>query len=209
MLIVGAGGYAKEVLEVVLELNFEKICFFEEEKYKKESHIFGKYLILNNDEDVKTLFLIDNRFVLGVGDPILRNKFLTKFMTLGGEPYNLISKSSSIGNFKVTFGKGICIMQNVIITTSVRIGDGVLININSTVGHDCVIGDFVIINPGVNISGNCRIDDHCVIGTNATLIPHISIGKRSIIGAGSVIIRNVESDLLIVGNPGKVKKKIR
>ena len=53
-----------------------------------------------------------------------------------------------------------------------------------------------------------EIEDFVKIGANVTVLPFIKIGKNSLIGAGTVITKDVPADSVIVGNPGKVIKKI-
>lgn len=40
------------------------------------------------------------------------------------------------------------------------------------------------------------------------ILPGVTIGDRSVIGAGSVVTKDVPSDVIAVGNPCKVLRKI-
>lgn len=52
------------------------------------------------------------------------------------------------------------------------------------------------------------IGDDVIIFSNVVISPGVSIGDRSVIAAGSVITRNIPSDCLAGGAPGKVIKEI-
>ncbi|MXQ72774.1 serine acetyltransferase [Clostridiaceae bacterium DONG20-135] len=86
----------------------------------------------------------------------------------------------------------------------------------------------VVIHRGVIIKDNVKIFQNVTIGTNlgeddemlapvignnviicagAKIIGHIEIGDNVIIGAGAVVLKNVDSDVIVAGNPAKVIKK--
>ncbi|HEY1308705.1 MAG TPA: acyltransferase [Vicinamibacterales bacterium] len=46
------------------------------------------------------------------------------------------------------------------------------------------------------------------IGSGATILSNVTIGERAIIGAGSVVTRDVPPDVIVVGNPARVLRRI-
>ncbi|MFI0427147.1 MAG: acetyltransferase [Flavobacterium sp.] len=210
MLIVGAKGFAKEVLEVLHQLNqIENLVFYDDVNNDIPDLLYNQFQVLRTKEIVADYFrTIDNRFTIGIGNPFLRNKLVDQFEQIGGVFTSTISPLAQIGHFGNTIGEGCNIMTGVIITNDIKIGQGVLINLNCTIGHDSKIGDFVELSPGVHISGNCTIGDYCNIGTNATILPKITIGKNVIVGAGSVVTKDVPDNCLVVGIPAVVKKEL-
>lgn len=207
MLIIGAKGFAKEVLEVLFQLNDLENVFFYDDVNAEIAMLYGKFKVLKNDDEALDYFRnIDNRFTVGIGNPILRKRLSDKFVGLGGKFESSISPFAKIGNFGNKIGNGCNIMTGSVITNDVELQDGVLINLNCTIGHDCVIGKFVEMSPGVHISGNCEIGEFTVLGTNATVLPKIKIGKNVIVGAGSVVTKDLPDNCLAVGVPAVIKK---
>ncbi len=210
MIIVGAKGFAKEVLEVLHQLNqLENIAFFDDVNTDLPAKLYNQFPIITNLVQAQNYFEnVENSFTIGIGNPILRKKLFDKFSGIGGNFSSVISPKATIGHYGNTFGNGCNIMTGTVITNDVEIGNGVLINLNCTVGHDCQIGNFVEMSPGVHISGNCTIGDYSVLGTNSTVLPKITIGKNVIVGAGSVVTKNVPDNSLVVGIPAIIKKEL-
>ena len=168
MLIIGAGGHAKEILDI-----FEKksetndLCFYDDISLNIPKLLYGKYRILRNINEATNFFLEDKRFILGIGNPQARNKIANKFGEIGGVLTSVISSNCIIGNHQVFLGQGLNIMHGVIITNDVNIGEGTLINANATVHHECSIGEYCEISPGCRITGNATIGNYCNIGANS------------------------------------------
>lgn len=207
MLIVGAGGLAKEILEIVHELNIENLYFFDDIN-ENNFYLYDKYTILKNDKDVLHIFSKNNLFTIGIGKPLLRKRMYDKFIFLGGKIISLISNKAHVGSFGTIIGEGAVILQGAIITNDVVVGKCVLLNPNTTVSHDVKIGNFVECSPGVCITGNVKIGDFTYIGTNATILPNINIGKNVTIGAGAVVTKDIPDNSLVVGIPARIIKKL-
>lgn len=210
MLVVGAKGYAKEVLELIKENDLlDNLVFYDDVNSDIGDKVFDTFPILKSYEDAKEYFMnIDNRFIIGIGNPIYRKMIYEKFVTIGGIPQSIIAKSAIIGSFDNQIDEATNIMQKVVITNSVSIGKGIIINQLSSIGHDVVISDFVEICPNVSISGNCFIGENTFIGTSSTILPKIKIGKNVIVAAGSVVTKDVPDNCMVAGIPAVIKKNI-
>lgn len=210
MLIIGAKGFAKEVLEVICQKNEnESLAFFDDVSVNMPDQLYDRYKVLKNIEKAAAYFSSnDKRFTLGLGGTIIRHKLSFRFSEIGGVFTSTISPYAHIGRFGNKIGNGVNIMTGTVITNDVSIGKGVLINLNCTVGHDAVLGDFVELSPGVHISGNCKVGDFTTIGTNATILPKLTIGKNVIIAAGSVVTKDIPDNVMVAGVPAVIKKEL-
>ena len=210
MLIIGAKGFAKEVLEVLHQLGqLQNIAFYDDINDNIGNSLYNNFPILKSQRAAEEFFLgKGNEFTLGMGDPLIRFKLYNKFINIGGIFTSTISPLAQIGHYANEIGEGCNIMTNTVITNEIKIGKGVLINICCTVGHDTVIEDFVELCPGVNISGNCIVGKYSFLGTNATVLPHVRIGENVRIGAGSVVTKDIPDNSLAFGIPAKVIKNL-
>ena len=205
--IIGAGGFGREVLMLIEQINqvnkqFEFIGFFDDNL--KKGAIINNYPVLGKIEDINSINY-DLGVVFAIGSPLIKKQIYLQINNQHIFYPILIHPNVQIGNF-VSIGEGSIITAGVIITSNISIGKHVILNLQSTVGHDAKIGDFCSFMPSVNISGEVIIKDLVYIGTGAIIINQKNIGTSAIIGAGAVIIKDVPDGATVVGNPGKVIK---
>tara|TARA_R110000744_G_scaffold336191_3_gene441515 strand:+ start:781 stop:1419 length:639 start_codon:yes stop_codon:yes gene_type:complete len=206
MLIVGAKGFAKEILEILIQNNL-KISLYDDINVN-EDLLYGKYEILHNMPHAER-FLKSNAglFTIGIGNPHLRLKLYKKFVNLGGIFTSTISMNSEIGSQDIYIGNGSNILSGAKISNSVTIGKGCIVYYNAVITHDCNIGEFVEISPSANVLGRVTIGDYTQVGANATILPDITIGNNVVVGAGAVVTKNVPDGVIVCGVPARIIKK--
>lgn len=207
VVILGAGGFAREVLWVFREANevnhqWEVLGFIDE---NPESH--GKMIcdlpILGDFEWLKNADKSVIKVVCGVGGPRTKKYFVEKAKGLGFKFCSVIHPDVRMSAY-VKIGNGTVITAGNIITTQVRIGNHVSLNLDCTLGHDDAIEDYCNIAPGVHISGNVTLKEGADIGTGAVILQGLTIGKWSIIGAGAAVIDDISDNVTAVGIPARV-----
>lgn len=210
MLIVGAKGFAKEVLEVLHRLNqLENLVFYDDLNDGLTEKLFGQFPVLTTIREASNYFkTVDDHFTIGIGNPFLRKKLYDTFISIGGVFSSTISPSADIGSFDVQIGVGSNVLSGAVFSNSTVLGKGCVVYYNSIITHDCKIGDFVEISPGVTLLGRCSIDSYSQIGANTTILPDVKIGENVIIGAGSVVTKNIRDNCLAVGVPAKIIKEL-
>lgn len=213
LLIFGAGGFAREVLQVALDLAFAERA---DDRIAWEPVGFAVDAAYANDKEVHGLPVLatetalcrypDAWVVVAVGAPALRRRVVNALHgRIGRRWATLVHPSSWIGR-QVQLGLGSVVCAGCQITTDIRIGEHAHVNLGCTIGHDTQLGSFVTLNPGVNVSGNVTLSEGVEVGTGSILIPHVNVGAWAIIGAGSVVTRTLQSDTTAVGAPAKVIK---
>jgi|SRR3989344_9340685 len=145
-----------------------------------------------------------------------------------------IGKSTQIWNFVNLYGCKIgenCIIGSFVeIQNGVKIGDRVKVESHSficegvTIENEVFIGHHVTFTndkypKSVNKKGKLMgrsdwepletiVRKNASIGSNATILGGITIGENSIIGAGSVVTKSVPDNVIVLGNPAKLIRKI-
>jgi sugar O-acyltransferase (sialic acid O-acetyltransferase NeuD family) len=204
--IFGAGGFGREVLMLINQINkisneWNIIGFFDDDKRKGED--INGYKILGGINEINSL---DNEtyLILAIGKPEIKKLILNKIENNLIKYPILIHPNVSIENNQfLEIGKGTIITSGCILTVNIKIGEHVLLNLMCTVGHDTNIGNYCSFMPSVNISGEVHIKDSVYVGTGVQIINQIQVGSNSIIGAGAVVSKSLPSNCTAVGIPAK------
>ncbi len=208
MIVIGAGGHAKEVLEILhVDKRIGNVHFFDEITAAKTC--LGSFPVISSDEEVIELLKKDTAFISAISGTAEKEKLVNRFKKLGGVYQSVISSTAVIGHFEVCLENGLNVMQNVFISNYVQIGEGSLLNYGSSIHHDCRIGRYSEISPKAQLLGGVTVGDYVFIGAGAIILPKVNIGSRSIIAAGAVVTVDVPEDVLVGGIPGKIIKKLK
>ena len=206
MLIIGAGGLAKQFLEVLVQSEITgQTVFFDDVNYKVKGRLYDVPVYCTEADAVTHFKKLGNQFLVAVASPYVKEMLIKRFEKIGGTLVNLISPFSHVSKINTRIDTA-NILTGSIIENGVSIGRGVLINIGSFITHDSVIGDYTEICPGVRISGECSIGSYCRIGTGTIILPKIKIGNNVIAAAGSVITKDIPDNSMVAGVPAAVKK---
>jgi sugar O-acyltransferase (sialic acid O-acetyltransferase NeuD family) len=204
MIIVGAGGHARELLEVLLDNAYQpEITFYDDQT--GNNTLLHTYRILHSLEEVLAQWQ-GRDFCVGIGNPQVRQKFFELFSSAGFIPQSILSCRAAIGKY-ADLGIGLNVMPFSSITNLVKIGKGTLIHSYCSIHHDVEVGQFCEISPGARVLGGGTIGDLTRIGTNAVVLPKVKIGSNCCIGAGAVVTKDVPDNETFVGVPAKKVEK--
>jgi len=210
MLIIGAKGFAKEVLEILHQNGkTEHLCFYDDVNCNTPVKLYGQFPVLKSQHEARDYFeKISPYFTLGIGNPQLRFKLYNKFTDMGGLFSSTISKTAEMGSYGVEISEGCNILGGAKISNDVKIGSGTMIYYNSIITHDVSIGPFCEISPDVKLLGRSKVGDFVQIGAGAVIFPDVEIGSHAIIAAGSVVRKNVPANVMVAGVPAVIKKDL-
>ncbi len=196
MLIIGAGGHAKEVLDIIIN-QYKNIAFLDN-TLSQPTTLFDQFKVFNN---IRLIPDTINKYVLGVGMPKLRKELSEVACNEGLKRIGIRSARSQYGNFDVKIHPTVDVMDFVSISSSVTIGEGTLLNRFCNIHHDVRIGTNCEIAPGAHILGRVKVGNNVFIGAGAIILPNIIIADNACVGAGAVVTKNVGKGVTIVGNP--------
>lgn len=198
IVIVGAGGFGREVFALIDKDIFEVAGFIDN---VNDTRLPAP--VLGDDSIIPYLKSRQISHVcIAIGNMQVRRKLFDIVRKAGLLLPSVIHKSATVLT-SIPTGKGIIAYPGVIVMNDCSIGEGVLLNSGVTLGHDVSIGDFSNINPGAHVAGHVKIGQNTMIGIGASIRENINIGNRVIAGAGSVIINNVPDDTIVYGVPAK------
>ena len=202
IVIIGAGGFGREVKWLIDEINevnrqWNFLGFIDDN--------LNKGTIVNDSIVIGDLAWLHERnlnVVCAIGDPNVKKTVLDQLTNSENKYPVLIHPDVRMSKF-IDIGEGTIICSGCILTVNIKIGKHVIINLDSTVGHDATIGDFSTILPSVNISGHVNIEELVSIGTGAKIIQELRVGRNTIIGAGAIVTKDIPQNVVAVGMPAK------
>ena len=172
VVIIGAGGHAKVIADIIKKSGDEIIGFLDDNK-KKGTNIIKEYKVLGDFNNRFPLAIAnsDYEFIIAIGDNKKREEIShspnLKF-------YTAIHPSAQMG-LDVEIQEGTVIMANACINSSAKIGKHCIINTGAIIEHDNIIEDFVHISPNVALGGTVKIGKSTHVGIGSTIKNNITI----------------------------------
>jgi len=208
IVIVGAGGFGREVKTLIDDINKVNPTYefkgYYDDGIKKGTlingfEVLGEVSELNNVSSTLSV-------VIALGTPNIKRKVINQLSNPHLNYPTLIHPSVICSDDFVLIGKGCIICAGNILTCNIEVQDFVILNLMCTVGHDTFIKNYASIMPSVNISGEVTIQESVYIGTGAKIVNQVEIGENSVVGAGAVVSKSLPPNCTAVGIPAKVIK---
>lgn len=206
LVVVGAGGFARETLDVVEAAEearpgtWQVVGLVSEVASDHGRDVHG-HRVLGGLEALGPLG--GASFVVAIGATPVRRRLAEAVESLGLVPATVTHPRATLTR-RCAVAPGGILTAGIVLTNAIEIGRHALLNLNCTVGHDARLGDFVTVYPGVHLSGGVAIGEGSEIGTGAVVLPRVTIGAWSVVGAGAVVTADVAPNSVVVGVPGKV-----
>lgn len=206
VIIVGDGGHAKIIIDILQEMDYYNILgVTSKEKDKKQ--FFG-LPVLGNDDVLEDYFKKGMKNIaIGIGgfkDNKLREVIFNKYLSKGFNIINAIHPKSIIAKSTI-MGKGVVIFPGVILNPEVKLGNNVIIATGSTIDHETIIEDHCLISAGVTIGADTKIGEETLCALGSKIISAVSIGNKCLIAAGAVVVSDIEANSKVFGVPAKEK----
>ncbi len=198
VLIVGASGHGREVLDVVVACGHEVAGFADDGEPDRDllarlgvSLLGGREVVASHAGSV----------VLGIGESAVRARMADALAgTRWASP--MVHPLASLGR-DVDLADGSVVAAGARLTTHIVLGPHCYVGPNATVGHDAVLGACVTVLPGATVSGAVTLDGGVVIGTGANVRQGVHVGHGAVVGAGAVVLDDVGPGTTVVGVPAR------
>ena len=202
LVIYGAGGFGREVMDVARRVNerhprWDGILFLDDRIVNPT--IYGAE-VLSLSQAVERFGNARIEAVIATGEPHVRKALREKLeaakvrLATVIDDTTVVSPSSEIS-------AGVVVLPGCYVSSSAKIGVNVAVVAGSMIGHDTVIGDDTVISGHVNIGGCSSIGSQSYVGMGVQIKDQTRIGSSSIIGMGSVIYKDIPDDVVALGNP--------
>lgn len=182
---------------------------------EKEKMLSGQLYDANFDEAlikdrIKCKTLCHQYNSLSPDKTIERQNLIRQILGKTGENFLIEQNFWCDYGYNIEIGENFYINHNCVILDCAKVtfGDNVFIAPNCgfyTAGHPL---DYETRNKGLEFAKPIKVGNNVWIGGNVIVLPGVEIGDNSVIGAGSVVTKSIPSNVVAVGNPCKVLRKI-
>lgn len=187
VIIIGAGGHARVVADIVRRAGDKVLGFLDD-----NAPALGKISDYVNYPDA--------HFVIGIGNAALRRRIAG--LLEGVHWHTAIHPTAVIGE-NVQIGQGTVVMANAVVNPGAKIGGHCILNTGSIVEHDNRIENYVHISVGAKLAGTVTIGENTWVGIGAVVSNNLTVCADCMIGAGAVVVKNIEQPGTYVGVPAR------
>jgi UDP-perosamine 4-acetyltransferase len=204
IVVVGAGGHAKVVIECLRAEGWQVIGCTDVDPTPR--HCAG-VPVIGTDEILRAIRQDVSYAFCALGDNCLRERRGDDLIALGFEVPAVCGPGCHVSP-SARLGRGVAVLPGAVINVESTMGDFAVINTNASIDHDGVIGRGAHIGPGAMLAGNVVVGDRSFVATGSSVIPRMRIGADTLIGAGSVVVSDIPGKVVAYGNPARVQRRL-
>ena len=207
VVIVGAGGFARETAETIHALHardgsVELRGFLDDDPSLRGRTLVGG-TVLGPVDDI--VLHPDAAVVVAVGRPdaYATRRDLVSRLGLPPDRYaTLVHPDSSLGS-SCRVGPGTVVLAQVVLTADVVLGSHVAVMPQVVLTHDVEVGDHATLASGVRLGGGVHVGSGAYVASGSCVREGCRIGPWAMVGMGSLVTRDVPPERLWFGSPAR------
>ena len=204
IIIVGAGGFGRELLQWIKDINEKKLTWeiagFIDDNLNALDDVECDYKVIGTIQDWEPKE--DEEFALALGSPELKRKIVGILKAKGAKFATVIHPTAIVTDF-AEYGEGFIMFPYSKLSVNSEVGDFVTL-LSTGIGHDTYVGDYTVISANCNIVRNVRIGQDVFLAAGVCIAQDVVIGDGAYLGIGSVILKDVAPGAKMFGNPARV-----
>ncbi len=200
LLLVGAGGLAREVLAA----GITGVTGILDDDVALHGTTIGGVTVLG---PVALAAQRDEQLLLCIGPSTARRSVARRLAELGvgdDRSATFVARSARIGSSS-DVGAGSILLDGVVVTADATIGRHVVVMPHCTITHDDVLDDFATLAAGVSLGGGVRVGEAAYLGMNCSVRQRLEVGADATVGMGAVVLEHVPAGQTWVGVPARQK----
>ncbi|MEM6560648.1 MAG: acetyltransferase [Planctomycetota bacterium] len=205
IVIVGAGGHGKVVLDIVRAAGrYKPVGFVDADERARD---VGGLPVLG---DIRALPKLAANGVTGciiaIGGGHVRRSYAEEARDANLELVNAVHPAANVSP-TATLGVNVVVAAGATVCTEATLADSVIVNTNAVVDHECRVDVAAHIAPGALLAGRVTVGVEAFVGMGAKVIQCLSIGERATVGAGAVVVHDVPAGVTVLGVPARRKSQ--
>ena len=183
--IVGAGGYGRTALDVLIAAGSEAwILGFYDDAHKALAEKIRGFPILGDIAMLKSMLSVETvQVIVAITTNIDRLRVANSIRALGGQFTTAVHPTAYVSE-EATIGGG-CV-----------VAAGAVVHPNSTVGSHCYLGPHSLVDRDVQVGAGAWVSAGATLGTGARVGARSLLGQNSGVGRKAVVGDDVEVGML-------------
>ncbi|MER6565476.1 acetyltransferase [Streptomyces sp. NPDC001093] len=203
LLIVGAGGFARETAQAVRDAGECRLLGHLDDNPALHGTEVDSVPVLGGCDLVHDL--PDAGVVVCVGNPrdYAARARLVRRLGLSANRYATVIHPTAAVSATCEVGPGSVLLAHCVLTAAVRVGAHVAVMPQVVLTHDDVVEDCATLASGVRLGGGVRLERGAYVGSGALVREGTTVGAWSLIGMGSSVLGDVPPGEVWVGSPAR------
>lgn len=203
LVIVGAGGHGREVLDVVEAVNRRaptwRLLGFVSDRMEDGRLLDRNTPVLGG---VEVLDVHGAEHVVAIGDTVIRHRVSSQTDRMGPAAAPLVHPDASISP-GAELEVGSVVFAGVRVGRDTRIGRHSHLNLNALCGPGAVVGDHAFLGQGAIIESHAKLGEGVFVGSNAWVVSGCHVDRWAVIGAGAIVADHVQAGQVVAGDPAR------
>jgi len=207
LILIGAGGFARETIELVRAINreapeWELIGLLDDDPELRGEELLGVPVLgpCTAVEEYQEASVV--ACVASPQDPLRRLRLVARLGLRLDRFATLVHPRATVAD-SATIGPGSVVHANCVLTADIELGWHVALMPAVVLTHDDTIEDGVTFGAGAKVSGGVTVGAGAYIGTGALLREHISVGASAVVGMGAIVTKPVPRGETWYGSPAR------
>jgi sugar O-acyltransferase (sialic acid O-acetyltransferase NeuD family) len=204
LVVIGAGGHARVVVEALRSHHTEIIGFVTNDP-QDSTGVMRELPCIGTDGDLLAAGPQGTDLVNGIGSTgksEVRRKLFDRFRKGGFRFATVVHPAATVAS-DVVLGEGAQVMAGAVLQPGVVIGANAIVNTGALVDHDVRIGEHAHIAPGACLAGGVTIGTAAHVGAGSTVIQNVRVGDGALIAAGAAVTSDVPAATMVAGVPAR------
>ena len=207
LLLIGAGGFARETLELVRAVNrvapaWDVAGFLDDDPAQLGRRVDGVAVLGPSAAAGDHPDALLCACVASPDDPLRRLRLVER-LALPAERYATLVHPAAVVAASASLGPGTVVHATTVLTADVTLGAHVAVMPAVVLTHDDVAGDGATFGAGARVAGGVTIGAGAYVGSGALLRESLSVGAGAVVGMGAVVTRDVPAGEVWAGVPAR------
>lgn len=182
MAIVGAGGYGRLALDVLIASGFESwvIGFYDDAHAVLPDKVRG-FPVLGDIGVLKSMLSVEAvHVIVAITDNSVRLRLANSIRALGARFFTAVHPAAYL-SAESAIGDGTVLAAGAVVHPDAAVGSHCYIGPGAVVDRDAMVGAGVWVSAGVIVGSGARVGARAVLGHNA------SVGRRAVVGENAEV----------------------